>query len=34
MASEPPKKLRIDRLLLLLLVLAGLGAGAYLLMGR
>jgi hypothetical protein len=34
MAKAPEKKLRWDRVLLLLLVLAGLGAGGYLLMAR
>ncbi len=34
MATEPPKKLRWDRIILVLLVLAGAGAGAYLLMNR
>ncbi len=34
MATAPPKKFRFDRLLLFVLVLAGLGAGAYLLMNR
>jgi hypothetical protein len=34
MANAPPKKLRWDRLLLLVLLLVGIGAGAYLLMTR
>ena len=34
MAKAPEKKLRWDRLFLVLLVLAGLGAGGYLLMTR
>jgi hypothetical protein len=35
MAVAPPKrKLRVDRLVLVVLVLAGLGAGGYLLFGR
>ena len=34
MTAPPPKKLRWDRILLLLVVLAGLGAGAYLFMNR
>lgn len=34
MPSAPQKKLRWDRLLLVLLVLAGLGAGGYLLLGN
>ena len=34
MAKAPEKKLRWDRVLLVLLVLAGLGAGAYMLLTR
>ncbi len=34
MATAPEKKLRWDRILILLLLLAGLGAGGYLLMTR
>jgi hypothetical protein len=34
MAKAPEKKLRWDRIILVLLVLAGLGAGGYLLMTR
>jgi hypothetical protein len=34
MASPPPRKLRLDRLLLVLLLLAGAGFGAYLLATR
>jgi hypothetical protein len=34
MGKEPDKKLRWDRILLLLLVLGGVGAGVYLLMNR
>ena len=34
MANAPEKKMRWDRILLLLLVLAGLGAGVYMLMTR
>jgi hypothetical protein len=34
MAAPPPKKLRIDRIILLLLLLTGAGVGVYLLMTR
>jgi len=34
MATAPPKKLRLDRILLLVLLLAGIGAGVYLLLNR
>jgi len=34
MANAPQKKLRIDRLIMLVLVLAGIGAGVYLLLNR
>ncbi len=34
MATAPQKKLRWDRILLLLLVLVGIGAGVYLAMNR
>jgi len=34
MAKPPEKKLRWDRLILAVLVLAGIGAGVYLLMNR
>jgi len=33
-AGPPPKKLRLDRMLLLVLLLAGIGAGVYLLLNR
>jgi hypothetical protein len=32
--APPPKKLRVDRMLLMLLLLVGLGAGGYLLYSR
>ncbi|MDB4963093.1 MAG: hypothetical protein JWP01_3092 [Myxococcales bacterium] len=34
MANAPQKKLRWDRILLLILLLAGISAGAYLLMNK
>lgn len=32
--APPPKKLRLDRMIMLVLLLAGIGAGVYLLLNR